>query len=713
MPRAESNAADSVERFFQLALLGLVASGYLAVAGSGYLDTPTIALTAGGLLLRALGICGLIRLEISERTTTAVTVAYAAFFVVDYFLLSRDFLAATVHLLFFLAVMKILTARTGRDYLYTAVIAFLELLAAAILSVNFNFVLFLGLYLLFAIGALTSAEIRRSATRAAKTARNSSRRFAPRLALLSGLVTAGILAMTCGLFFVLPRTAEAAFARLFAHRIYLPGFSNQVTLGEIGEIKTSTRAVMHIKIFSAQRVPPLKWRGGVLTEFDGKRWSNPNSRPQRLELSNDHVDLVSSDAWRPGRRINYHVDLEPLDNDALFFAGMPEALDLRARALYRSEGAVYRLGHSESQGLRYDAYSLLEDRPETAPPLYPAPVLPLSARERALQLPPIDPRIAELARSFTEGATTDLERVRAIERRLRTGYGYTLELPDRQVADPLAYFLFARKKGHCEYFASAMTVMLRSQGIPARLATGFQSGIYNPVSDLWLVRAGDAHSWVEAWIPSHGWTTFDPTPPDTGARGSLPFLISLSLYVDAAETFWQEWVVTYDIARQGSLAGRVEQGAHRLGIRWVDSLVSIGTAWNRYVMPGLWRYGVQAVAIILLALLVWLGAEPLWRRVRWSKRVARVRRGQASVADATLLYERMLILLKRRGYQKPPWFTPAEFAASLPVTELGRAVGEFTATYNALRFGAHVESGPKLSALLERMEKSGSEELSA
>jgi transglutaminase-like putative cysteine protease len=705
VPRAESNAADSVERFFQLSLLGLVASGYLAVAGSGYLDTPTIALTAAGLFLRALGICGLIRLNISERTTTAATVVYAAFFVADYFLLSRDFLAATVHLLFFLAVMKILTARTSRDYLYTAIIAFLELLAAAILSVNFNFVLFLSLYLLFAIAALTSGEIRRSATRATKTARNGSRRFASRLALLSGMVTAGILAMTCGLFFILPRTAEAAFARLFAHRIYLPGFSNQVTLGEIGEIKTSSRPVMHIKIFSDKKVPPLKWRGGVLTEFDGRRWINPNSRPDRIDVINDHVDLVQSDSWRPGNRINYHIDLEPLENDALFFAGTPEALDVRVRTLYRSEGSVFRLHHPESQGLHYDAYSLLEDRPETAPAMYPAPVLSLAARERALQLPLIDHRISELARTIMAGASTDLERARALERRLRTGYGYTLELPDRQVADPLAYFLFTRRKGHCEYFASAMTVMLRSQGIPARLATGFQSGIYNPVSDLWLVRAGDAHSWVEAWIPSHGWTTFDPTPPDPGTRGSLGFLTSLSLYVDAAETFWQEWVVTYDIARQGSLAGRVEQGAHRLGIRWFDSLASVGTGWNRYVVPAARRYGMWVVAAMAGAVLLWMGAAPLWRRMHWRKRVARVRRGQASVADATVLYERMLALLKRRGYQKPPWFTPAEFAASLPVSELGTAVGEFTATYNALRFGAQVESGPKLSALLERMEK--------
>jgi hypothetical protein len=87
------------------------------------------------------------------------------------------------------------------------------------------------------------------------------------------------------------------------------------------------------------------------------------------------------------------------------------------------------------------------------------------------------------------------------------------------------------------------------------------------------------------------------------------------------------------------------------------------------------------------------------------RRVALVRRGQASMADATLLYKRMLHILKRRGYQKPPWFTPAEFAASLPRTELGTAVDEFTVTYNALRFGGHTDAASKLSMLLDRMEQ--------
>ena len=188
MPRQDAGAAVSVERFFQFSLLGLVASGYLAVAGSGYLDTPTIALTTAGLVLRAVADLRAPAVGTSPTAlTTIVTVAYAAFFVADYFLLSRDFLAATVHLLFFLAVMKILTAKSNRDYLYTAVIAFLELLAAAILSINFNFFLFLALYLLFAIAALTSGEIRRSIDRSTVTARSGLKNFYPRLGMLSTL----------------------------------------------------------------------------------------------------------------------------------------------------------------------------------------------------------------------------------------------------------------------------------------------------------------------------------------------------------------------------------------------------------------------------------------------------------------------------------------------------------------------------------------------
>jgi hypothetical protein len=693
-----------VERFFQVSLLGLVTSGYLAVAGSGYLDTPTVVLTAAGLVLRALLVFGILRLEISERVTTLAALGYSGFFALDYFLLSRDFLAATVHLLFFLAVMKILTARTSRDYLYTAVIAFLELLAAAILSININFFVFLALYLLFAMAALSSGEIRRSMHKARTTARSGLKRFHPRLGLLSALVTLGILVLTAGLFFLLPRTADAAFSHLVSHGIYLPGFSNQVTLGEFGEIKTSSRPVMHIRIYSPELIGGLKWRGGALTNFDGKHWSNLRPVTERIPIDGGHVELRPADMRQLGRGFNYDVALDAIDTDALFFAGIPQRLDLRYPSVVHTDVGSYRLEHKPVPGLRYGAYSLLEQPPEST--RLPAPGSPLTPaeRERYLERPALDPRIAALARDMTVGSITDLERARTIERRLRSDYGYTLQLPDHEVTDPLAYFLFSRRKGHCEYFASAMAIMLRTLNIPTRMATGFQSGMYNPLTELWVIRASDAHTWVEAWIPRYGWTTFDPTPPDTGSH-ALAFMTRLSLYVDAAETFWQEWVVSYDPGHQGTLMDKLEQNAHLLGLRWFDSVSGVESYWSMRITAWLKKFGIRIVIVLALGVWIWMMGPPLIRLLRIRRRVERVRRGQASVADATLLYQRMLHILKRRGYQKPAWFTPAEFAASLPPTAMGAAVTEFTLTYNAMRFGGHTEVASRLSVLLDSLER--------
>lgn len=704
MPRFDSNTVVSVERFFQFSLLGLVASGYLAVAGSGYLDTPTIVLTAAGMLLRGLLVCGTPQWDIPERTVNIATVSYIGFFGVDYFLLSRDLLTATVHLVFFLAVVKVLTAATNRDYLYTAVIAFLELLAAAILSTNFNFFLCLALFLLFAIAALTSSEIRRSMHQSPSTARYGLKHFHPRLAALSTFVTVGILVLTAGLFFLLPRTADAAFSHLFARRIHLAGFSNRVTLGEIGEIKASSRPVMHIRIFSQAIPGGLKWRGSALTDFDGRRWSNPHPVQDSLPAERGRISLVPPGHRRPGRHVTFDVELDDLDTDALFFAGTPEWVDLHQAQLWRTETGSYRLGRQPPSGFRYEAYSVLEDPPETALAPAPVPVLDASSRSRYLELPPLDRRIPELALAMAAGATTDLERARAIEHHLRMDYGYTMELPAREVADPLAHFLFTRRKGHCEYFASAMAVLLRTVGVPTRLATGFQSGVYNPLTDLWLVRSADAHTWVEAWLPGLGWSTFDPTPPDPNSR-SFALMAKLGLYVDAAETFWHDWVVSYDPSRQGTLADRLEQGAGRLGIRWFDSLSGVPATWDVYVTAWFRRYGLKVLLVLMIGGWIWAFGPPLIRLLRMRYRVQRARRGQASMADATVLYERMLHIVKRHGYQKPAWFTPVEFAASLPHGALSTAVSDFTMAYNALRFGGRSDAAPHLSRLLDALEQ--------
>jgi transglutaminase-like putative cysteine protease len=663
------------------------------------------------LLLRALLILGVLRFTISDRFLTIATLAYAGFFPLDYLFLSRAFLDATVHLIFFLAVMKILSARSNRDFLFTSTIAFLELLAAAILSSNLNFFLFLALYLFFAMAAFTSSEIRRALEKQEQVARTGLRHFHPRLGGLTVFATFGILALTAGLFFMLPRTADAALRRFISHRIYLPGFSNQVTLGQIGEIKTSSRPVMHIRIDSGTAPSSLKWRGAALSEFDGKRWFNTPSPARPIRVGpDDGAALLADPAQqaRPGLRLMYRVDLNNMDTDALFFAGTPERVwgFGHPLLLLRDANDSCRLSQLPAEGFRYEAYSLLESglspaelsRPDAVPP-------PADIRYRYLQVPAaLDPRVADLAHNMDAGAVSSAARARAIEKGLRTQYGYTLELPKQEVRDPLTYFLFTRRKGHCEYFASAMTVMLRTQGIPARLVTGFQSGTYNPLTELYVIRASDAHSWVEAWLPNRGWTTFDPTPPDPTLRRATLW-DKIALYADAADTFWQQWVLAYDPSLQLTLAERMERSGRSLGLRWVERIAAKVVVWKNGVVAWSRHFGVWLlVAAAALVLAAWL-APRAWRALDMLRRVRKARQGQANMADATLLYGRMLELLKRRGYHKPAWFTPYEFAASLPRTELGLLVGQFTDAYNALRFGGRVTSAPQLSLLLERLEQ--------
>src|SRR5437660_2920469 len=113
MPSPTTGPRSPVDRFFELSLLGLLASGYLAVVGSGYLDLPTILLTAAALILRGLLVSGVVHYEIPSRVVAAITLAYMGFYPLDYAFLSKAFLPATVHLIFFIAIVKVLTASTN------------------------------------------------------------------------------------------------------------------------------------------------------------------------------------------------------------------------------------------------------------------------------------------------------------------------------------------------------------------------------------------------------------------------------------------------------------------------------------------------------------------------------------------------------------------------------------------------------------------------
>jgi transglutaminase-like putative cysteine protease len=699
----------SGERFFQISLLGLLTCGYLAVVGSGVLDVPTVLLVALGLIVRTLTVAGLINPRITDRQVTAATVVYILFYPTDYFFLTRELIGATVHLVFFVAVVKLLTAHTERDYFYLKVIAFLELLAAALLSANLTFFVFLAGFLLFGVAAFASGEIRRGAHKPGVVVRGQPA-LSGRLSALTAFTALGILVLTGCLFFVLPRTARAAFRRLAPTQQHLTGFSNQVTLGQLGELKQESTTVMHVRFLfkESSHEYRLKWRGATLATFDGRRWSVSPGRDQVVPLEGRQLNFPQDfDHGKFAKYVSYEVQLNPVGTDYLFLTGTPTTLQLPTATVLRTSAGSVRLGYNANDPFRYSAWSYLgEPAPGLLRELNVRLPAPLSRETRALylSLPPLDTRIPRLAQDIMSRAVGEYNQALTLERYLKTNYGYSMQMLTAPVDDPLANFLFKRRKGHCEYFASAMAVLLRTQGIPSRVVTGFQSGIYNPISKRHLIRASDAHSWVEAWFPDQGWITFDPTPPDPNAD-RYALLSRLTLYLDAAETFWQDWVLNYDIDRQFTLVSNFEESRRHMNGNWLRNWQDSAGEWAdgawqqiKYSGPVVvaWVAGLAAFFLIAPYAWKWLGARVQWRRMK---------QGKANAGDATLLYLRMLELLRRRGFEKPAWITPGEFVLQLPPELPSPLVADLTRAYQDVRFGGHQEQATRMVSLMEELER--------
>jgi hypothetical protein len=215
-----------------------------------------------------------------------------------------------------------------------------------------------------------------------------------------------------------------------------------------------------------------------------------------------------------------------------------------------------------------------------------------------------------------------------------------------------------------------------------------------------VVRASDAHSWVEAWLDGRGWTTFDPTPPDPNATGSET-MSRLSMYLDAADQMWQDWVVSYDTDRQIALFTRMRESSRQFRFPSFDNLPGSFGGLGQFLT----RWGA-ALGGIALAFASWMLAGPSIQRW-WQHRAhaRRVARGQMQPSDATILYERFLRLLEKRGVRKPPWLTPLEFVRVLTSPDLAALAAEATAAYNDLRFGGRAEAAARLTLVIAKIER--------
>jgi hypothetical protein len=148
--------------------------------------------------------------------------------------------------------------------------------------------------------------------------------------------------------------------------------------------------------------------------------------------------------------------------------------------------------------------------------------------------------LAQIATEWTETAHGEGEKLKALEKRLGRNFSYSFHFRRTRGVDPVLDFLIRSKKGHCEYFASAMALLSRSLGIPARVVGGYRVSELNPLWDYYIVRERNAHAWVEAWVEGVGWTTFDPTPRTEGAGRFSPSLGGVAATVDLLKLKWAD-----------------------------------------------------------------------------------------------------------------------------------------------------------------------------
>jgi transglutaminase-like putative cysteine protease len=651
---------------------------------------------------------------IPERWTTALTLVYVAVYFADYFFVSRSFLVSTVHLVLFGMVIRLFSLQRARDHMMLAVLSFLMVLSAAVLTVDSIFLFCFAAFLLVAVITFVLMEMRHSVAEDSGRAQEPKdsapyRRMSNVLLATAPLLMLMILAGASLIFFLLPRVSSHYLSAYAPSSDLSTGFSDRVLLGRIGQIQQSTAVVMHIQIENdLAGAYDLKWRGVSLSRFDGKVWSNPFTQVDLRLTADGNYPLWkfqgdAGSASSPSRLVRYHVLMEPMGTNVFFLADRPATLIGNfSHVTTDAGGAVYNIDADHPVN-RYEAESQLSD--PDASELRLAPNSVPKALEHYLELPPLDIRVSKLAEEITATAPSNYDKAVTLEQYLRTRFGYTLDLGRITPRDPIAYFLFERKKGHCEYFASSMAVMLRSLRIPSRMVTGFRGGEFNDLTGQYVVRASNAHSWVEAYFPGNGWVSFDPTPGgDLETRSGWSRAL---LYVDAAASFWREWVVNYDVAHQRSLGEGAASSSRRMyeDLRqWYaenyQRLLNSARRTHQQIThsPGSWMIGSIVASGLLLVL---FNLRQIVQGI--SNRRIRAHPDRAPRESAALWYDRMLRRLARRGWRKSPGQTPHDFVAAIQEPVLQKKVATFTRAYESARFGQSVEDARTLPELYEEI----------
>jgi transglutaminase-like putative cysteine protease len=474
-----------------------------------------------------------------------------------------------------LQVVRLATRRGAAHDQQVIVLALMHLIAGTVLGGGLSYgMCFVG-FLIVAPGALVLSHLRREVEgnyRQGARDRTGLPVDVPRILRSRRVIGRPFLVFTCLLsipiflftaliFVMFPRVGLSLLLFGQERRERVVGFSDRVDLGGVGRLRADPTIVMRVEHPNLPAEPPVRLalylRGAAFDRYNGRSWSRSlPSSSMRAEQVGSSIRLRR---WPdPVRDRKLRIDLEPIDPPVIFLPPDAAALTLLSPAnvvpssvpnVYVGQEGQLSYRTMTDNGLRYEV--ALADGNE--PPLVP---LDAVARSRYLALPADLPsRVADLAKSWIADETDPERSAKRVEAALRKNYRYDLESPSGGAKNPLDDFLFVSKRGHCEFYSTAMAILLRTQGVPTRNVNGFIGGTFNRFGRYYAVRQGDAHSWVEVYIDGKGFVRFDPTPPSDAApqseiTGVLAFVRDM---VEAAAQRWDRNVVGYDMRQQVSL----------------------------------------------------------------------------------------------------------------------------------------------------------------
>ena len=701
----------------------MVFCAFAALALSGELST----------LLIAVGIVAIVaswkwephRFRLERFHNLWTVIAVCAFCYTLFSMLFRgDFLLAGCRFLVVLLLIKLFNRRGLRDYQHIYILTFLVLVAGTVLNTEFTYGIFFLGYVVAFTWALILFHLRRAIEthyppRESRASSHSSPQQQPPQIIGkpfffgTALISISIFCAASLLFLMVPRIGFGLFFSKSRSAVTMTGFSDGVKLGGHGTIKTDKTVVMRVKVdaaYQGRSAPSLHWRGVAFNRYHGGQWSRTKTAPKSRRtvtltrgkeihhlLYNEPTPTRSTLDTRMEGALRQEIYLEPLGYDVLFAAAMPLAFEFDAKWRRKNPRTDHNdeIRFAHASGAKYTVYSAIKSPPPSQ--LRNAPAKIPEGYEVYLQIPDeVSEPVKQLAQKITKDANTPYDKLMAIHRWLQSNMSYTLRMKSPGDIEPLHFFLLERKQGHCEYFSSAMAILARIVGIPTRNVNGFLGGEWNEYDQYIAVRAGDAHSWMEAYFHGVGWVAFDPTPSaevDSG-RGDENALNQMRRLLDTLRFKWFKWVIEYDLYRQLSLFKKLGKS---LG-------GGSSTIKHRMRNTGQWLKNrsrpVLLLVILVCVIVVMFAALHYRNKDRHSRKQQRKRHSEVAA-----IYRRVAALLGKYGHLRIPSHTPREHALALRQqnTPGAEPFAELTETYYAAEYGA--DSDPALVTNARLLEK--------